>query len=97
MLWHLFMVHDDYGRRVGEKIGLTARDVAWLPPLGTQLLTDDEKKRLRNLGNNGDRIDPTVWGTWTSSVHNHQARAEDVLNGMKGVKIEPEPKPQPVS
>lgn len=27
-------------------------------------------------------------GKWTSSVHNHQARAEDVLNGMKGVKVE---------
>jgi catalase len=97
MLWHLFMVHDDYGRRVGEKIGLTAKDIAGLAPLATQVLTDDEKKRLQNLGNNGDKIDPTVWGTWTSSVHNHQAKADDVLNGMKGVKVEPEPKPQPVS
>ena len=85
MLWHLFMVHDDYGTRVGQKIGLSASDVAKLAPLPTQILTEDEKKRLQNLGRNGDRIDPTVWGTWTSSVHNHQATAEDVLNG--GVKI----------
>jgi len=96
MVWHLYMVHDDYGKRVGEKIGVTAKDVAGLAPLATQVLTDDEKKRLKNLGHNGDKIDPTAWGTWTSSVHNHQAKAEDVLNGMKGVKVEPEPKPQPV-
>ena len=96
MLWHLFMVHDDYGTRVGQKIGLSANDVAKLQPLATQVLTEDEKKRVQNLGKNGDKIDPTVWGTWTSSVHNHQAKAGDVLNGMKGVKIEPEPKPQPV-
>jgi catalase len=96
MLWHLFMVHDDYGTRVGQKIGLTANDVAKLQPLATQVLTEDEKKRVQNLGKNGDKIDPTAWGQWTSSVHNHQAKAEDVLNGMKGVKVEPEPKPQPV-
>jgi catalase len=93
MLWHLFMVHDDYGRKVGEKIGMTARDVAGLAPLASQTLTDDEKKRLQNLGNNGDKMDAAAWGTWTSSVHNHQARAEDVLNGMKGVKTTAEPQP----
>ncbi len=32
-LWHLFMVHDDYGRRVGEYIGKTAEDVKHLEPL----------------------------------------------------------------
>jgi catalase len=95
MLWHLFMVHDDYGTRVGQKIGLTAKDVSGLEPLPTQALTADEKARLANLGNNGDRIDPAVWGRWTSSVHNHQARAEDVLNGMKGVKVERAPMPEP--
>ncbi|MEO6213401.1 MAG: catalase [Vicinamibacterales bacterium] len=95
MLWHLFMVHDDYGTRVGQKIGLTAKDVATLTPLATQVLTADEQTRVKTLGSNGDTIDPAPWGTWTSSVHNHQATAEDVLNGMKGVKAEPELKPQP--
>jgi catalase len=96
MLWHFFLVHDDYGRRVGERLGMTARDVAGLKPLEGQILTAEDQRRLQNLGNNGDRIDPTVWGRWTSSVHNHQARADDVLNGMKGVKVEAPPQPQTV-
>src|SRR5690606_11421168 len=32
MLWHLFLIHDDYGRRVGEMIGMTADDVKGLDP-----------------------------------------------------------------
>ena len=95
MLWHLFLVHDDYGRRVGEKLGLSAKDVARLEPLAGQVLTADDQKRLKNLGTNGDTIDPAVWGQWTSSVHNHQAKGEDVLNGMKGVKVDAPAKPQP--
>ena len=55
------------------------------------MLTDEDKRRLQNLGNNGDKIDPTVWGQWTSSVKNHQATAEEVLMG----KINAEPAPQP--
>jgi catalase len=94
MLWHFFLVHDDYGRRVGERLGLTAKDVATLGPLPGQALTDEDQRRLKNLGNNGDKIDPTVWGKWTSSVHNHQATAQDVLDGMKGVKVEGPPAPQ---
>jgi catalase len=84
MLWHLFMVHDDYGRRVGEHIGLTADDVRHLEPLPTQRLTEEESKRLANLGDNGDVIDPTQWGRWTSSVINHRVTAEDVLSGSLG-------------
>ncbi len=84
MLWHLFMVHDDYGTRVGEQIGLTADDVRHLEPLPTQRLTDEESKRLANLGDNGDVIDPTQWGQWTSSVINHRVSAEDVLSGTLG-------------
>jgi catalase len=94
MLWHFFLIHDDYGTRVGQALGMTANDVAKLPPLPGQVLTEEDQKRLKNLGNNGDQIDPTVWGTWTSSVHNYQAKAEEVLNGMKGVKIETPPKPE---
>ncbi|WP_022872599.1 catalase [Nesterenkonia alba] len=84
MIWHFFMVHDDYGKRVGEKIGITAEDVKHLQPLPTQKLTDEELKRLENLGHNGDVIDPTQWGQWTSSVVNHQVDAESVLSGTLG-------------
>ena len=89
MLWHLFMIHDDYGKRVGEMLAITADDVRNLPPLPKQVLTDDEKRRLENLGRNGDRIDPTVWGQWTSSVLNYKALAEEVLGGMRNVPTTP--------
>jgi catalase len=82
MLWHFLLVHDDYGTRVGEAIGLSADDVRRLEPLPGQVLTEEDQRRLQSLGRNGDRIDPTVWGTWTSSVKNHQATAEEVLGGM---------------
>ncbi|MEX1128421.1 MAG: catalase [Vicinamibacterales bacterium] len=92
MLWHFFLVHDDYGTRVGKALGMTATDVAKLEPLPGQMLTDEDQRRLTNLGNNGDTIDPGAWGTWTSSVPNYQAKADEVLNGMKGVKIAAPPK-----
>jgi catalase len=95
MVWHLLLVHDDYGTRVGNAIGIKAADVKHLAPLPGQVLTADEQARLAKLGNNGDKLDPAAWGTWTSSVHNHQAKAEDVLNGMRGVKVEPAPRPSP--
>jgi len=85
MLWHLFLVHDDYGTRVGKALGMTAADVKHLQPLAGQILTEEDKARLQKLGNNGDKIDPTVWGTWTSSVKNYRATAEEVLGGMQGV------------
>ena len=53
-----------------------------LAPLSGQVLTEEDQRRLQSLGRNGDRIDPSVWGTWTSSVQNHQATAEEVLGGM---------------
>jgi catalase len=94
MIWHLLLVHDDYGTRVGQAIGISAADVARLAPLPGQVLTAEDQARLKQLGKNGDKIDPTVWGRWTSSVTNYQAKAEDVLRGMKDVKIEPAPKPE---
>jgi len=81
MVWHFLMIHDDYGKRVGEIIGITADDVSRLQPLPGQELTEDDKRRLQKLGKNGDRIDAGAWGQWTSSVKNHQASAEDVLGG----------------
>jgi catalase len=87
MLWHLFLVHDDYGTRVGRAIGLTANDVRHLEPLAGQLLTGDDQARLEKLGNNGDRIDPKAWGTWTGSVKDHKASPEEVLGGMRGIAV----------
>ncbi|MEE2859433.1 MAG: catalase [Pseudomonadota bacterium] len=81
MVWHLLMVHDDYGTRVGQGIGVSSEDVSAMAPLEGQVLTDDDQSRLEKLGRNGDTIDPAVWGQWTSSVENRQARAEDVLAG----------------
>jgi catalase len=79
MVWHFFMVHDDYGKRVGDMLGIGAEDSRKLGPLPKQVLTDEDKRRLEKLGNNGDAIDPNVWGQWTSSVENRQATAEEVL------------------
>ena len=55
MIWHLFMVDDELGQRVGDGIGITVDDVRSLEPLPTQVLNDEEKQRLANLGNNGPR------------------------------------------
>lgn len=81
MLWHFWLVHDDYGNRVAEKLGLKVDDVRHLQPLAKQVLTDEDKQRLRNLGSNGDVIDPAAWGQRTSSVTNRQATADEVLSG----------------
>ncbi len=81
MLWHFLLVHDDYGNRVGEKLGLNAGDVSQLEPLPKQVLTDDDKHRLQNLGSNGDGFNPEIWGQWTSSIKNRMVTAEDVMNG----------------
>ncbi|MEO7273694.1 MAG: catalase [Vicinamibacterales bacterium] len=82
MVWHFFLVHDDFGTRVGQAIGLSAADVSGLAPLATQVLTAEDQARLKQLGNNGDRIDAKAWGMWTASVDNRQATAEEVLKGM---------------
>ncbi len=82
MVWHLFLVHDDYGRRVGETVGIGADDVKHLAPLPKQVLTDEDQSRLSSLGGNGDEIDPSVWGQWTSSVENRKATADEVLAGF---------------
>jgi catalase len=83
MLWHLFLVHDEYGTRVGKALGLSAGDVRNLEPLASQVLTSEDQARLKNLGNNRDAIDPNAWGQWTGSVQNIRATAEDVLGGMR--------------
>ena len=81
MIWHLLLVHDDYGARVGAAIGVGADDVRHLPPLAGQLLTDEDHARLGRLGDNGDTVEPARWGTRTGSVENRRASAEEVLGG----------------
>jgi catalase len=81
MVWHFLLVHDDYGTRVGQGIGVSVDDVRSMQPLDGQVLTDEDTARRQTLGQNGDRIDPTAWGTWTGSVPNRQATAEEVLGG----------------
>jgi catalase len=83
MLWHLFLVHDDYGTRVGRALGLGARDVRHLQPLTGQVLTREDQARLQKLGQNGDTIDPKAWGTWTGSVPVYRASVKDVIGGMR--------------
>lgn len=81
MVWHLLLVHDDYGRRVGEAIGVGVDDVRHLEPLPDQVLTDEDQARLARLGRNGDGVEPARWGAWTGSVPNRRASAEEVLGG----------------
>ncbi len=79
MLWHFFLVHDDYGHSVAKAIGLTAKDVRGLKPLAKQVLTEEDQKRLENLGANGDGMDKGKYGKHTSSVETYPAKAEDLL------------------
>src|SRR4051794_33689740 len=55
MVWHLLLVEDELGLRVGEGIGISVDDVRHLEPLPTQTLNDEEGPRLVNLGRNGAR------------------------------------------
>jgi catalase len=55
MIWHLFMIENELGQRVGEGVGISADDVRNLPPLATQTLTEEEQERLANLGGNPPR------------------------------------------
>ncbi|MDA8372018.1 MAG: catalase [Nocardiopsaceae bacterium] len=55
MVWHLLLVEDDLGLRVGENLGIGPDDVAHLEPLQSQTLTDEDRTRLASLGRNGPR------------------------------------------
>lgn len=55
MVWHFLMVDDELGLRVGEGLGIGVDDVRHLPPLQSQTLNDEERRRLENLGANGPR------------------------------------------
>ena len=55
MVWHLLLVEDDLGLRVGEGLGIGPDDVKHLEPLASQDLTEEDRQRLSNLGKNGPR------------------------------------------
>ena len=91
MLWHFYMIHDQYGERVAQGLGMSVDDVKGLAPLATQRFTEEENQRLANLGNNGDTLDPAGLGKWTSSVENRPGTAEEVLSGKIAPAKESEP------
>jgi catalase len=55
MVWHLLLVEDELGLRVGEGLGITPDDVSGLEPLASQDLTEEDRDRLAKLGANGQR------------------------------------------
>jgi catalase len=79
MVWHFLLVHDDYGRRVAEGIGVNLDDVRKMEPLATQTLGEDDTRRLERLGDNGDAIDAAAWPRMTGSVEDRPATADEVL------------------
>ena len=85
MVWHLFLVHDDYGRRVGEAFEMCADCVRHLKPLPGQTLDEAEQARLATLGKNGDAMDAKPYGQHTSSVNVRRATAEEALGMAKAM------------
>ncbi|WP_052865478.1 catalase [Streptomyces niger] len=55
MVWHFLLVENDLGLRVGKGLGIGPQDVAHLKPLASQDLTEEDRKRLSNLGDNPPR------------------------------------------
>ncbi|MFE9172263.1 catalase [Streptomyces kebangsaanensis] len=55
MVWHFLLVENELGLKVGEGLGISPKDVARLQPLADQNLTDEDRKRLSNLGKNPPR------------------------------------------
>ncbi|MEU1126963.1 catalase [Streptomyces sp. NPDC005899] len=55
MVWHFLLVENDLGLRVGEGLGISPQDVSGLKPLASQDLSDEDRKRLANLGKNPPR------------------------------------------
>ncbi|WP_030374543.1 catalase [Streptomyces rimosus] len=55
MVWHFLLVENELGLRVGEGLGIGPGDVSHLEPLRDQTLTDEDRKRLANLGDNPPR------------------------------------------
>ncbi|MDQ3304782.1 MAG: catalase [Actinomycetota bacterium] len=83
MVWHLYLIDDDFGDRVGEGLGIKASDVAHLKPLPKQQLTEEDQRRLENLGSNQPR--PPSGTIMTGSVHiKRLAEATGAAGGAGG-------------
>ena len=62
MVWHFLLVHDDYGTRVGKALGIKRRRCPQ-PAAAAEAGADRRgQRRLKNLGKNGDKLDPAAWG-----------------------------------
>jgi catalase len=55
MVWHLFLIENELGQRIGDGLGISADDVRHLEPLPAHPLSEDDLQRLANLGNNPSR------------------------------------------
>jgi catalase len=55
MVWHFLMADSDYGKRVGDGIGVSVDDVKDMEPLPTQQLSEAEEQWRANLGDNPPR------------------------------------------
>jgi catalase len=55
MVWHFLLAENELGLRVGEGLGIGPDDVRHLRPLASQTLTEEDLRRLENLGNNPPR------------------------------------------
>jgi catalase len=55
MVWHLFLIENELGQRVGDGLGISADDVRHLEPLPAHPLSEDDLQRAANLGNNPPR------------------------------------------
>lgn len=55
MVWHFLLVENDLGLRVGRGLGIEPGDVAHLEPVPGQTLMDEDRERLRRLGDNPPR------------------------------------------
>jgi catalase len=81
MLWHFFLVHDDYGTRVGKALGVTAKDVrSWSRSPG-QVLTDEDKRACRSSAERRPHR-PEGVGHVDRLGAEPPATAEEVLGGM---------------
>lgn len=74
MVWHLLLVEDELGLRVGEGLGIGPDDVRHLEPLPKQSLTAEDQERLANLGKNGPRDVSGI--TMTHCVPNERVATE---------------------
>ncbi|MGM0931306.1 MAG: catalase [Actinomycetota bacterium] len=74
MLWHLYMIADELGERVGNGIGITLDEVKDLGPLASQNLSEAEQAWMANMGKNGPR---DVSGlTMTHCVPNERVKVD---------------------